>query len=98
MRLAVDKLMWFQANADRTATHLSAAQLHELIERYLHRNDEKLQELVRANSRIKGQRPKAKKEDDLRAEIDAERASYVKGTFGTSERAGGRASAIVDGG
>jgi hypothetical protein len=80
---AVDKLMWFQKNMDRECECYAQADLHALVDKYLHRNDRDLVDLVKkAKSKLKGQRHNFKKEDDLRALIEAEHKSYVDGTFG----------------
>lgn len=72
-----EKFRWFFENIDHDKTEYLSSEVCELIERYLHRFDEELQEINEQNS-IKGRqgRAHASREDTLRNLIERERELY----------------------
>lgn len=82
LNLIGDKLMWFQSQLDPDKSEYTKQDACEIIERYLHRFDGELEQIVLANS-IKGRqgRQHGSREAIIKQTIERERALYEGNGF-----------------
>ncbi|KAG0173009.1 hypothetical protein DFQ28_006345 [Apophysomyces sp. BC1034] len=74
-----ERWLWFRFAFDDALPSATRADIHELIDMYLKRNDEELQKLREDRESSSFKRPKSSRETLLEALIASEHAEYVSG-------------------
>ncbi|KAF7731456.1 translation machinery-associated protein 16 [Apophysomyces ossiformis] len=74
-----ERWLWFRFAFDESLSFATKADIHDLIDMYLKRNDEELQKLREERESSSFKRPKSSRENLLEALIQSERAEYVSG-------------------